>query len=224
MQCTCVLTVTIMWGQCRILYLDLMSNYCNENNSDFRSFLISTFYDWHCSACSIETTADWHADSGVEHLPREYTLLPAVLCTGVCACVKPLFLGWGPCSLMPFCFMLKGPRSLGIAPHTWDFVLSVLDGFRKLLYSCLHEAGHRAPGYMSPETCSKPPDCGLCAPLGFCVSLVPMTVRWEQSLHSAAVFMPWAHMLCHHTTWILATCHFVNLWCCGVLQYLRGYT
>lgn len=65
-----------MWGQCRILYFDLMSNYCNENNSDFRSFLISTFYDWRCSACSIETTADWHTYSGVEHLPREYTLLP----------------------------------------------------------------------------------------------------------------------------------------------------
>lgn len=144
----------------------------------------------------------------------------------VCLCqtTLPWLRPWLSECPSPCFFMLKGPRPLGIAPHTWDFVLSVLDGFHKPLYSCLHEAGHRAPGSMAPETCSKPPDYGLWAPLGFCVRFVPVTVRWEQSLHSAAVLMPWAHVLSHHTTWILAMCHFVNLWCCGVLQYLRDYT
>ena len=92
----------------------------------------------------------------------------------VCLCqtTLPWLRPWLSECPSPCFFMLKGPRPLGIAPHTWDFVLSVLDGFHKPLYSCLHEAGHRAPGSMAPETCSKPPDYGLWAPLGFCVRFV----------------------------------------------------
>lgn len=156
-----------MWGQYRILHFDLMSNYCTENNSDFRPFLISIFYGWHCcSACTIETTADWRAYSGVEHLPRECALLPCPSCAGQCvpmsnhSSLAEALVLWMPLSLYlhaerPQTFWHCTPylRLRSFCPRWFSQAVLLLSSWGWSQSTWIHV----------PETCSETPVCGLCA-------------------------------------------------------------
>lgn len=86
-----------------------------------------------------------------------------------------------------------------------------------LFYSCLYEASHRTLGRYCRDLLEHTRWRPLC-PLGLSLSLVPVTVRQEESLHSFCAAWGDTHAGSPQTF----PAYLLFWWCFGVLKYVRG--